>query len=298
MKIGDYQRLARSTSQVAAEHDHQGIPIGPGAMVPLLGLAGEIGSLLAEYKKYIRDGNAHLMFREQVSEELGDMLWYVADVASKFGLDLEQIAAGNLKKTQARWPSGVMGQRKLFDENYTPAEQLPRQFQVRVQEDPNDGRVRCWLGTEAVGDPLSDNAYEDDGYRFHDVFHLSYMAVLGWSPILRSHLKRKRKSDSKMDEVEDGARARIVEEAISAIVYDYARKHSYLDGVNTLDYPLLKTIQGLVSDRECRECSLFEWQTAILAGYRVWRPVWANRGGIVVGDLTKRTLDYKPLPTR
>jgi hypothetical protein len=57
-----------------------------------------------------------------------------------------------------------------------------------------------------------------------------------------------------------------------------ARKHDYLDGVNTLDYTLLKTIQGLVSDREVRTCSLHDWQTAILAGYQVWRHVWRNKG--------------------
>jgi hypothetical protein len=113
---------------------------------------------------------------------------------------------------------------------------------------------------------------------------------------MRSLMKRKRKGDTQVDEVEDGARAKVVEEAISAIVYDYARKHDYLEGVQTLDYPLLKTIQGLVSDREVRACSLDEWQTAIFAGYRVWRQVRHNRGGIVVGDLIQRTLGFRPAP--
>ena len=58
-----------------------------------------------------------------------------------------------------------------------------------------------------IGDSLSDNAYVDDGYRFHDVMHLAHMAVLGWSPVMRNLLKLKRKSQPTIDEVEDGARA-------------------------------------------------------------------------------------------
>ena len=40
-------------------------------IVPLLGLAGEAGGLLSEYKKYLRDGAAHRLFKERVGEELG-----------------------------------------------------------------------------------------------------------------------------------------------------------------------------------------------------------------------------------
>ena len=69
-------------------------------VVPLLGLAGETGELLSEYKKHLRDGDSHLLFRERVSEELGDLLWYVANVAAKFDLKLGDIAQANLKKTR------------------------------------------------------------------------------------------------------------------------------------------------------------------------------------------------------
>ncbi|MFX5743284.1 pyrophosphatase, partial [Acinetobacter baumannii] len=58
-----------------------------------------------------------------------------------------------------------------------------------------------------VGDRLTDNAAEPDDYRFHDVFHYAYIAVLGWSPVIRSLLRLKRKSVPKIDEVDDGARA-------------------------------------------------------------------------------------------
>jgi hypothetical protein len=40
-----------------------------------------------------------------------------------------------------------------------------------------------------IGDQLTDNHLEPDDYRFHDVFHLSYTAILGWSPVLpRRHI--------------------------------------------------------------------------------------------------------------
>jgi NTP pyrophosphatase (non-canonical NTP hydrolase) len=293
--LREYQIEAAKTDAIPRKTPPGQIPEGAEILVPLFGLAGEVGSLLAEYKKHLRDGKAHLLFKAQVAEELGDLLWYVADVATKFELNLGAVAAANLKKTQDRWPSGDAEFRKLFDEDCPSHEQLPRRFEMLIKEEEVGGKVmvRCWLGTEAVGDPLTDNAWQDDGYRFHDVFHLAHMAVLGWSPIMRTLLERKRKSKPQMDEVEDGARAKVVEEAVAAIVYDYARNHDYLADVHTLDYPLLKTIQGLVSDREVRACSLYEWQKAILAGYHVWRQVRENRGGIVVGDLVNRTLDYR-----
>ena len=58
-----------------------------------------------------------------------------------------------------------------------------------------------------LGNELTDNAYENDGYRYHDVFHLAYAAVLGWSPVIRKLMDRKRKSDPQIDRIEDGGRA-------------------------------------------------------------------------------------------
>src|SRR5262245_12249010 len=96
MELSEYQRQAQTTDQVKGT-------TGESILVPLLGLAGEVGSLLVEYKKQLRDGAAHRLYREQVSEELGDLLWYVANIAAKHGLDLDTIALDNLRKTTARW---------------------------------------------------------------------------------------------------------------------------------------------------------------------------------------------------
>ncbi|MFI0349933.1 hypothetical protein [Actinomadura sp. 9N407] len=65
--------------------------------------------------------------------------------------------------------------------------------------------------------------------RMHDVFHLSYAAVLGWSPVMRSLMRRKRKSDPAIDEAEDGGRAIAIEEGISTMVFSYASRHNRAD---------------------------------------------------------------------
>ena len=105
---------------------------------------------------------------------------------------------------------------------------------MTFREETVEGRPKVFLyGPDGVklGDPLTDNAYDDDGYRFHDVFHLAYASMLGWSPITRFFFKAKRESDPRVREVEDGGRATVIEEAISAFVFDYARNERFLEGV-------------------------------------------------------------------
>jgi NTP pyrophosphatase (non-canonical NTP hydrolase) len=92
MDLRDFQRAAAETSQLR--------PGGPqAAIAPMLGLASETGSILNVYKKYLRDGIDLAANREFLREELGDLLWYLAAVATACGLDLEDIAAANLRRT-------------------------------------------------------------------------------------------------------------------------------------------------------------------------------------------------------
>ena len=89
MDFDRYQKEAMRTDRVPALGGSDDIL---SLVVPMLGLAGETGQLLSEYKKHLRDGDAHRLFMERVSEELGDLLWYIANVASKFDLPLDEIA--------------------------------------------------------------------------------------------------------------------------------------------------------------------------------------------------------------
>jgi NTP pyrophosphatase (non-canonical NTP hydrolase) len=296
----DYQLAAQGTDQVPLSSIESPLARERALMVPLLGLAGESGSLLTEYKKWLREGDAYILFKDQIAEELGDVLWYVTNLASKAGLTLEDVATRNLKKIHDRWRTteegGLFGLR-LLDEGFPEPEQFPREFRVELREFVEGGRVRVAVTFNGgpYGDSLTDNAYEDDGYRFHDVFHFAYAAVLGWSPIARRTLKRKRKSDPRVDEVEDGARAAVIEEAVSAIVFNHAGTHSFFDGVDRVAYDLLVTIKALTAQLEVRRFALNEWERAILEGYRVWRAVNTARGGIIIGDLVRREFVYKPL---
>ncbi len=110
-------------------------------MVPMLGLAGETGQLLSEYKKHLRDGEAHRLFKERVSEELGDLLWYIANVASKVDLSLSEIAAANLAKVNGRW-SANRAESLNFDAELPEGERLPRQFEVELIDVEGEARQR------------------------------------------------------------------------------------------------------------------------------------------------------------
>lgn len=294
MDLTDYQRRAVLTDQIPGD-------AGDGLIVPLLGLAGEAGTLLSEYKKFLRDGEAHRLHRERVSEELGDLLWYLSNVASKYDLDLSQIAQANLAKTLARWgrrrrsDSGEEGALAL-DSGFPEQERLLRRFEVEITEvrDLDGVKMRAYVAGLPLGQALTDNAYDPDGYRFHDAFHLAYAAVLGWSPVVRALLDRKRRSNPTVDEVEDGGRAIIIEEAVAALAFDYAKAHAFLDGVTALDESIIKTIMGVTAHLEVSRCVAGDWEYAIFKGFDVWRQLVHHRQGRLVINLDERSLIFQP----
>jgi NTP pyrophosphatase (non-canonical NTP hydrolase) len=289
MELNDYQEHANSTDQRPGSGEDA-------LMFPLMGLASEVGSLVTQFKKRVRDGDAHELFSERAAEELGDILWYVANLAAKLDLDLESIAELNLRRTSERWPGpGETLPASLFDEEYPPAEQLPRAASVHFREGEIDGRVKVEIssGGAPIGNPLTDMNYDDDAYRFHDVFHLTYAAMLGWSPVTRSFFGVKRESVPRVREIEDGGRAVVIEEGVSAFVFDYARQESFLDGVPQLDSDLLRTIVSLVSHLEVRARTIAEWERAILRSYEIWRLVREHRGGTVHLDLPNRSIEFE-----
>lgn len=290
MDFNDYQKEALRTNRVRARDDTND---STELIVPMLGLAGETGQLLSEYKKHLRDGEAHRLFKERVSEELGDLLWYIANVASNFDLSLSNIAAANLAKVKQRWAT-ERTEPLTFDTELPEGERLPRRFEVELidLEGKTRQQVRVLIDGKPFGAELTDNAYDPDGYRFHDVFHFAYAAVLGWSPITRALLRRKRKSQPLLDEVEDGGRAAVIEEGVSALAFEYARRHRFLDGVAALDFQLLRTIKDMTSHLEVRQCTTGEWERAILQGFEVWRAVFAARGGRVAVDLDARRITF------
>jgi NTP pyrophosphatase (non-canonical NTP hydrolase) len=291
----EYQKQAILTNRV------QGDDL-PSIIVPLLGLAGEAGSLLSEYKKWMREGDRYRPFTDQVAEEIGDILWYLANIAEKEGLDLQEIAEENLAKIADRFHPHQADKTPLFgvdryDAAYPEGEQLPLSITVEFREIEVDGRrkLQTTINGKKFGDSLTDNAHVDDGYRFHDVFHFTNAILLGWSPIVRRTLGVKRKSVPQVDEVEDGARAGVTEEAISAVVFGYAKDFSFFKESETVEFGLLRMIKQMTAPFEVRDKGLRQWEIAILQGYAVWREMVANKGGIFVGDAKTGTVHYQPL---
>lgn len=298
MDIDKYQNEARKSDQISV--DAGNATLGETIVVPLLGIAGEIGSLQAAYKKKIRDGDHYKRFETDVSEELGDIMWYVSNLADKFDLKLSDILDKNIQKIREHWPIDNLDNRReedLFDHEDPEEEKLPRIFNIEFRPvdnpDGSEPNIQAYWQGKEWGNALGDNSYMEDGYRFHDVFHLSHAAVLGWSPVARRNFDRKRKSDPSKDKVEDGGRAIVIEEGIIAFVYGQAHRETYFEGVDSIDWALLKTIQNMTVGLEVSRRYYWEWERAILLGYEVWNKLLKAGHGWVIGDLHSRTLQFK-----
>jgi len=101
VELSEYQRLSRRTAEYPRE---------AWLAYPALGLAGEAGEVAEHAKKAIRDdaGSVSPERREKMAKELGDVLWYVAQLASELGLDLDAVALANLDKLLSRQRRGVL----------------------------------------------------------------------------------------------------------------------------------------------------------------------------------------------
>lgn len=287
MNIDEYQRRARATDQRPGR-DLEDIA------VHLLGLAGEAGSVAAEYKKRLRDGEAHAWWKARIREELGDVMWYVAAIADHLGLSLDEIARANLQKTRDRW---LVGTNEALDTSWPDDERLPREGVyefVATVSGTRQPAVDIYFNGHKVGDQLTDASHVADGYRFHDAFHLSYAALLGWSPVTRALLGCKRRSDRVVDENEDGGRAIVIEEGIAALVFGYATQHQYLSEVTRLDQKLLDTIQMVTGPLEVGVRTAADWEQAILKGYAVFRKLLEHGGGTIHFDAEAANLDFTP----
>lgn len=360
MTLAEYQKKAFLTAQIDWAD-------GAKRHIPAFGAIGELGSLVSELKKSLRDGKAYTEGEANLTEEFGDVLWYLAALCSHYELSLadvikqapplkitksrygyvyamvrtiplltkefEQLPAhptaaqkralarsigasgratlhalraqklnlakvlnSNLSKVESMFGSNQAVPARCFDGPKYPAyERLPRKLHIQfLERERGKGRVEVILRVNDinVGDRLTDNAAIDDGYRYHDAFHLGYAAVLGWSPVTRAVFRCKRKSDPNKDEIEDGARAMIIEEAIAHTVFNYALDHSMLKGLDRLDHNILKLIGRMVRNLEVKDCLLHEWQRAVLIGFEAFRSLTKNHGGWLLLDAETQSLTY------
>lgn len=217
-------------------------------------------------------------------------------VLGECNVSFSEVLSANAKKTASRFGKLELASLPDFDADFVEYEQLPRQFTIEMRERAN-GKVYLRLNGVFIGDPLTDNIAEGDGFRYHDVIHFAHVAILHWSPTMRSLLKRKRKSDAFIDESQDGGRGVVIEEGLAAWLFSKAKELDYFEGHTSVSLDLLKHIQDFVRGYEVEQCPMNLWEKCILEGYGVFRQARLNKGGLIIGDRDKRTLHYQRLET-
>jgi NTP pyrophosphatase (non-canonical NTP hydrolase) len=102
MDLRDYQRESRATAVYPGA--------GENLTYPALGLCGEAGEVAEKVKKLLRDDGGVLTEerRAALAGELGDVLWYLAQVATEARLDLAEVAGDNLAKLRSRQERQVL----------------------------------------------------------------------------------------------------------------------------------------------------------------------------------------------
>lgn len=102
MTFEEYQEKSRETA-IYPDKDNNFI-------YPTLGLAGEAGEIAEKIKKVLRDKNGVVdeETRKEISKELGDVLWYVSQLATELSLSLEEIASLNIEKLKSRKERGQL----------------------------------------------------------------------------------------------------------------------------------------------------------------------------------------------
>jgi NTP pyrophosphatase (non-canonical NTP hydrolase) len=278
----------------------------------LLGLFGEVGSIMATAKKLHREKEVYSGYRHAVEEEFGDALWYFTALCRRLNMRMDdilsdaasgedystQIAANdlvsgpisriatplmvsdldpallvlgeatsrlfslrdstsdprtpliafakaylealkaarvafaeivrkNIVKTRGRFVPPDPGNLPTFDAHFPEDQQLPQYFEITIDQSGKSPRSYLRMNGVFIGDPLTDNIRDPDGYRFHDVFHFAHAAILHWSPTFRALIKHKRKDDPVVDEAQDSGRAIVVEEGLTAWIFTRAKELSF-----------------------------------------------------------------------
>ena len=229
-----------------------------------------------------------------VEGKLLDFLEVYFKVVASAEISFGRVLEDNSSKIKDRFILPPLDALPDFDAGFSEEEQLPRQFRIEMKERENGKVYLRWNGV-FVGDPLTDNIREEDGFRYHDVIHFAHAAILHWSPTTRALIKQKRKSKADFDEGEDSGRGTVVEEGLAAWVFSKAKQLDYFEGHDKVSIDLLKGIQDFVRGYEVDRCPASLWEKAILDGYAVFRKVRKHGGGIIVGDRDARTIAFEKL---
>lgn len=102
MNFQEYQEESRKTAIYPG--------VGNNFVYPVLGIAGESGEVAEKVKKILREKNGIVdeAGKQEITKELGDLLWYMSQLASELGISLDEVAEKNITKTQSRMERGTL----------------------------------------------------------------------------------------------------------------------------------------------------------------------------------------------
>ena len=104
LTLNEYQKLAARTAGAGKQGEHRQI-------IAALGLAGEAGEFANMIKKMTAHG--HPTSKEEMADELGDIMWYLAEAATSCGLTMNEVAEMNVDKLRERYPEGFSQERSV-----------------------------------------------------------------------------------------------------------------------------------------------------------------------------------------
>ena len=104
MTINEYQKLAMTT--LNSELDKKDVLING-----VMGLCGESGEVIDIVKKHLAQG--HELDKEKIIKELGDVAWYMAEIATVLDVELEDVLVQNIEKLKKRYPEGFSVEKSI-----------------------------------------------------------------------------------------------------------------------------------------------------------------------------------------
>jgi len=325
MELNDYQTRAAGSNTFSHDDGFTDEATHRALNAALFGLGSETGSLFDIQKKLLTDDLELGVGKARASQELGDLLWYVARVSNALGFTLEEIAAANLIRVADMWGDGGQSLEQLREyDTGGEQERFPRHLKFRFEEsrheeggrelqrvtihlveaEPNDfpeGRIqisedktRGFTIGEPFGQDLTDNSRRDDGYRYHDAIHMAFMACLHWSATMRSLLGVKRKSDDEKDHNDDSARPIFLEEGLAAVLAALSVRRMNFEADANIDGDVLEAVAACSRDLEIAKVPGWAWRQAIVVGFKAMHDLEAHGGGYLIADLDGRTLRFEP----
>lgn len=159
---------------------------------------------------------------------------------------------------------------------------LPETFTLSFAEFENT--VQVFIDGRPCGNAITDNSYDSDFYRYHDIFHYAFATLLGDTPCATA-LFTNQATDK---------RETLLEEAISLIIFSEAKRKNYFDRQN-ISRRMLRLILDLTEESKSLRHDTSAWENAIMKAYEIFRLLIQHRGGIVYCDRLAKTISYKRL---